>query len=145
MSTGRTLAQMCGKTQLCAVRPTSTVAHAARTMRDHRVGAVLVSEGGLLHGILSERDVTYRAVAAGLDPAATQVGQIMTRDVLTASPETLAINGLQMMAENQIRHLPLVDGGNVVGIVSLRDFLAEEMAQVQDKISFEGAIAEELW
>jgi signal-transduction protein with cAMP-binding, CBS, and nucleotidyltransferase domain len=65
--------------------------------------------------------------------------------VLTAHPETRALNGLQLMAENQIRHLPVVDGGNVVGIVSLRDFLAEELAQVQDEISFEGAIAEELW
>lgn len=145
MSTGRTLAQMCGNTELCAVGPTSTVADAARTMRDHRIGAVLVSEGGMLHGILSERDVTYRAVAAGLDPNTTQVGQIMTREVLTAGPATLAVNGLQLMAENQVRHLPVVDGGNVVGIVSLRDFLAEEMAQVQDELSFEGAIAEELW
>ena len=49
------------------------------------------------------------------------------------------------MAENQIRHLPVVDGGSIYGIVSLRDFLAEELAQVQDEISFEGAIAEELW
>jgi CBS domain-containing protein len=145
MSTGRTLAQMCGKAELYAVEPGSTVAHAARTMRDHGIGAVLVSEGGRLDGIISERDVTYRAVAAGLDPNATQVADVMTRQVLTAHPETRALNGLQLMAENQIRHLPVVDGGNVVGIVSLRDFLAEELAQVQDEISFEGAIAEELW
>lgn len=145
MTTGRTLAQMCGTSEVRAVRPDNTVAEAARLMRDHRIGAVLVNEQGRLSGILSERDVTYRAVAAGLDPNTTQVSEVMTRNVITASPETRAVNGLQQMAENQIRHLPVVGGGSVYGIVSLRDFLAEELAQVQDEISFEGAIAEELW
>jgi CBS domain-containing protein len=145
MTTGRTLGQMCGEGELRAVGPDSTVAEAARVMRDHRIGAVLISEAGRLNGILSERDVTYRAVAAGLDPTTTVVSEVMTRNVITASPETRAVNGLQQMAENQIRHLPVVDAGSVIGIVSLRDFLAEELAQVQDEISFEGAIAEELW
>ena len=145
MTTGRTLAQMCGTNELRAVGPDTTVAEAARMMRDHRIGAVLVNDEGRLSGILSERDVTYRAVAAGLDPNTTAVSVVMTRNVITASPETRAVNGLQQMAENQIRHLPVVDGGSVIGIVSLRDFLAEELAQVQDEISFEGAIAEELW
>jgi CBS domain-containing protein len=136
---------MCGNRNLWGVGPESTVADAARLMRDHRVGAVLISEDGRLSGILSERDVTYRAVAAGLDPNTTAVSEVMTRNVITAGPETRAVNGLQQMAEHQIRHLPVVDGGSVIGIVSLRDFLAEELAQVQDEISFEGAIAEELW
>lgn len=145
MTTGRSLGQMCGNRNLWGVGPESTVADAARLMRDHRVGAVLISEDGRLSGILSERDVTYRAVAAGLDPNTTAVSEVMTRNVITAGPETRAVNGLQQMAEHQIRHLPVVDGGSVIGIVSLRDFLAEELAQVQDEISFEGAIAEELW
>ena len=130
MTTGRTLGQMCGKGELRAVAPDNTVAEAAQVMRDHRVGAVLISEDGRLSGILSERDVTYRAVAAGLDPNTTAVSEVMTRNVITAPPETRAVNGLQQMAENQIRHLPVVDGGSVIGIVSLRDFLAEELAQV---------------
>ena len=145
MTTGRTLGQMCGNRDLWGVGPESTVADAARLMRDHRVGAVLISEDGRLSGILSERDVTYRAVAAGLDPNTMAVSEVMTRNVITAGPETRAVNGLQQMAEHQIRHLPVIDGGRVIGIVSLRDFLAEELAQVQDEISFEGAIAEELW
>lgn len=145
MTTGRSLGQMCGNRNLWGVGPESTVADAARLMRDHRVGAVLISKDGRLSGILSERDVTYRAVAAGLDPNTTAVSEVMTRNVITAGPETRAVNGLQQMAEHQIRHLPVVDGGSVIGIVSLRDFLAEELAQVQDEISFEGAIAEELW
>ncbi|WP_200340921.1 CBS domain-containing protein [Rhodovibrio sodomensis] len=145
MTTGRTLGQMCGKKDLWVVGPNSTIAAAAQVMRDNRVGAVLVSEDGRLNGILSERDVTYRAVAAGLDPNITAVSEVMTRKVITAGPETRAVNGLQQMAENQIRHLPVTDGGTVIGIVSLRDFLTEELAQVQDEISFEGAVAEELW
>ncbi|MBK1697974.1 CBS domain-containing protein [Rhodovibrio salinarum] len=145
MTTGRTLAQMCGKAELRAVGSESTVADAARMMRDHQIGAVLVSDGGRLSGILSERDVTYRTVAAGLDPNGTSVAEVMTRDVIIGHPESRAVNGLQLMAENRIRHLPIVDGGRIVGIVSLRDFLADELAQVQDEIVFEGAIAEELW
>jgi len=104
-----------------------------------------VSDGAQLTGILSERDVTYRAVAAGLDPNTTAVRAVMTTRVVAAPPHMRAVNGLQLMAENGIRHLPVVDAGSIVGIVSLRDFLAAELAQVQDEISFEGAVAEELW
>jgi CBS domain-containing protein len=139
------LGQICGRGELRTVAPAASVTDAATVMRDHRVGAVLVTESRTLAGVISERDIAYRVVAAGLDPRETRVDTVMTRDVMSAEAGVQAVRGLQLMAENQIRHLPVLEGTTVVGIVSVRDFVASEMAQVQDEIVFEGAVAEELW
>lgn len=123
----------------------ATVVAATRLMTRNHVGALMVVNGQHLEGILSERDVVNRIVAEGLDPKSTSVYEVMTRAPVTASPETTAVDALRTMQENGFRHLPVCDGGRPVGMVSLRDFLGAEMAEVQDEVAFEHAIEEELW
>ncbi|RDD62021.1 cyclic nucleotide-binding/CBS domain-containing protein [Ferruginivarius sediminum] len=131
--------------KLVSVDGNTTVVEAARVMTQSRIGALVVMHGNNIEGIFSERDVVNRVVARGLDPKSTSVYDVMTTPVITAGPETKAIDALRTMQESGFRHLPVCDDGHPLGVVSLRDFLGAEMAEVQDEISFEHAIEEELW
>lgn len=106
------------------VTPRDTVRHASRLMRDKKVAAVLVMDGERLMGILTERDMTVRVVAAGLDADATPVREIMTADPDTLAPDDTASDAIRMMRSRNYRHLPVVDSGRVVGMVSVRDLYA---------------------
>lgn len=128
-----------------SVDGSTTVVEATRVMTESGIGALAVMNGERLEGIFSERDVVNRVVARGLDPKATAVHDVMTAPVVTADPGTKAIDALRTMQENGFRHLPVCDGDRAVGMVSLRDFFGAEMAEVQDELSFEHAIEEELW
>jgi CBS domain-containing protein len=145
MHTGRTLGHICGSGRLFCVSGASSISEAARAMRGYNVGAVMVTDGQRLDGILTERDITFRVVADGRDPQTTRVADVMTTQLVTCAPSTPATQALQTMQTSGIRHLPVVEQDGVVGMVSLRDFLGSEMAEVQDEMSFEGAVAEELW
>ena len=105
-----------------SIKPSSTVAEAARLMRDNRVGSVLVlDESERLVGILTERDIVYKVVAEGKDPE-TLVEEVMTRDILTIREEATIAEAARLMIGMNIRHLPVVDArGRVVGVISLRD------------------------
>ena len=94
---------------------------AVRSMNDRRVGAVLVLEGDRLVGVFTERDV-LRAVAAGLTPEAV-VGDWMTRGPETIEPDDTAEHAAVLMIHGGFRHLPVVDAGKVVGILSIRDLM----------------------
>lgn len=141
----RTLGRICAGGRIFSIDAGASVCEAARVLRDNRIGAVMVIDDARLTGILSERDIVARVVAPGRDPGATRVSEVMTRPVITAGPETDAVDALRTMQENGFRHLPVVGGDGILGMVSLRDFLGAEMAEVQDEISFEDAVAEELW
>jgi CBS domain-containing protein len=100
----------------------ATVLDAAQTMSDRDVGAMIVTDtGGRLAGIVTERDIMRRVVAQGLDPATTTLGQIMTRDPDTLSPDDSALDALEIMRLRHYCHLPVVEGDRVVGMVSVRD------------------------
>ncbi len=114
---------VCDQT-LHKVTPRDNVRQAARLMRDKKVAAVLVMDGERLRGILTERDMTVRVVAAGLDADATPVREIMTADPDTLAPDDTASDAIRMMRNRNYRHLPVVDGGRVVGMVSVRDLYA---------------------
>lgn len=109
---------------LYRVSPRDTVRHAARTMRDKKIAAVLVMDIERLVGILTERDMTVRVVAAGLDPDTTAVREIMTTDPDTLAPSDTAADAVRLMKLRNYRHLPVVDEGRVVGMVSVRDLYA---------------------
>lgn len=109
---------------LYRVSPRDTVRHAARTMRDKKIAAVLVMDLEHLVGILTERDMTVRVVAAGLDPDTTAVREIMTMDPDTLAPSDTAADAVRLMKLRNYRHLPVVDEGRVVGMVSVRDLYA---------------------
>ncbi len=110
-----------------------TVQEAAGLMRERNVGAILIIEDGRLLGIFTERDVVCRVVAEGRDPKATALGTVMTRDPDTAAPDMTALDALRLMQDGGYRHLPVVSGSKIVGIVSRRDFVGIEKAQLDDE------------
>jgi CBS domain-containing protein len=105
------------------VPSTSTVRDAARTMSDRNIGAIAVLDSGKLVGIFSERDVLTRIVAEGRDPDETRVDSVMTKDIIVAAPADDINDALQKMHECNCRHLPVVHGGSLVGMISIRDLL----------------------
>lgn len=122
--------------------PEATVREAARLMAERRVGAVLVTEAGRLAGIFTERDLLNRVVAVGLDPDATALAAVMTRDPATIEDGTAIIEALRAMQSGGFRHLPVLRRGRVVGILSLRDFAASDLTEIEHEYDLERAIAE---
>jgi len=101
----------------------ATVLEAAKFMSMMQMGAILIVEDGALAGIFTERDVLNHVVAAGQDPGTTLIGDVMTRELLTVGPSTPAEEALALMLERNIRHLPVLEGAALAGIVSLRDLV----------------------
>jgi CBS domain-containing protein len=110
---------------LWAVAPSDNVLTAIRLMADKDIGFLVVLDRDMLAGVLSERDCARRVVLAGKAPETTQVSEIMVRDVVTASPAHTFADCLRLMHGGSIRHLPVVDGGKVIAVVSIRDLLNE--------------------
>lgn len=100
--------------------PLDNVFEAAVKMRDLNVGVIPVVEDGRLIGMITDRDLVVRGIAEKR-PGSSQVTEVMTKDVITVSPNTSVQEAAQRMAENQIRRLPVVENGRLVGIVSLGD------------------------
>ena len=100
---------------------TVTVAEAVQEMNANKVGAVLVMSGQRLAGIFTERDVLRRVVGADLDPKFTPITQVMTSDVLTVEPSATVQQVMDTFTEKRCRHLPVVEQGRLVGIISIGD------------------------
>jgi CBS domain-containing protein len=115
-----------GRPALVAPR-TSTVAEAARVMKQRDVGSLLVVDGTRLVGIFTERDALFRVIAPGRDPALTAVGDVMTPQPQTMHPDEPFVRALRTMHEGRFRHLPVVEFGRPIGIVSVRDALDEDL------------------
>lgn len=108
---------------LTVIEPNIDVRSAARTMSDRNIGAVAVVESGRLAGIFSERDIMSRVVAAGLDPEATNVGLVMSKELVVADPKDDVSSAIEKMHAIRARHLPVVEDGKLVGMISIRDLL----------------------
>ena len=106
---------------LISTGPDTTALDAARLMNDHHIGSLVVVSEGRLIGIFTERDVMRRLVAAHRDPASTLVREVMTTPVACATPDTPTAELQATMREKRIRHLPVVEGGRVVGMISIGD------------------------
>ena len=115
-----------GQTPITAARSV-TVATAARLMKQHNVGSLLVVDGTRLIGIFTERDALFRVLASGLDPAATSLGEVMTRQPQTIHPDEPFLRALRVMHEGKFRHLPVVEYDRPLGMVSVRDALDEDL------------------
>ncbi|MDT0613138.1 CBS domain-containing protein [Streptomyces lancefieldiae] len=107
-----------------AVRPDSSLVEAARLMRTQNIGDVVVAEGQDVVGLLTDRDITVRVVAEGLDPMAVSVRSVCTPGPLTVAPDDPVADAVALMREHAVRRLPVVEDGLPVGMVSLGD-LAE--------------------
>ena len=119
----------------------STVREAAKMLADRKIGALLVTEGSRLVGIFSERDVVSRVVARGLDPDTTLLQDVMTRDPDTLPPDADVRIAMRLMVQHGYRHLPVLDGHRIVGIVSARDIYTNVVRSIQSGVS---ALAREL-
>lgn len=109
--------------------PEMTVREAAGLMAGRRVGAVLVVRDGGLAGIFTERDVVFRVIARGLDVTGTRLAEVMTAPVKTIDPGKTYGYALLLMHEHGFRHLPVLDGGRLVGIVSARNALDPDLEE----------------
>src|ERR1700754_510081 len=108
---------------LYSVEPEDPVLEAIRQMAEHHVGALLVMKGTELQGIISERDYARKVILHGRSSAETPVWEIMSSPVVTVTPEQTIQDCMQLMTERRIRHLPVVDSGRVVGMISIGDLV----------------------
>ena len=126
-----TLRELVKDRRLYAVESTRTVLEAARYMMEHNVGAVPVLRDGDLTGILSERDIMNRVVALGRTPGTTAVSEVMTPKPRAVAADETIEECLFIMREFGFRHLPIVDGKELKGLVSLRDVLMHQAAEME--------------
>jgi CBS domain-containing protein len=105
-----------------------SVAQAARLMKERHVGALLVMREGRLAGIFTERDALFRVIAEGRDPAATRLEEVMSANPRTIASDRPFAHALHMMHEGGFRHVPVVEDGRPLGMVSARDALGPELA-----------------
>src|SRR5262245_23757282 len=107
------------------VRISDPVVVAAQVMRDEDVGSVPIMDGGASAGLITDREIAIHVVAEGLDPQTASVGQFMSTDLVTGRPDMTLREASDLMGRHQIRRLPVVDQGRLVGIVSLGDLALE--------------------
>jgi CBS domain-containing protein len=115
--------------ELYFVEPQLSVADAARYMSERNVGAVCVLDGGRLVGVLSERDLMKRILAADRDSRRTSVAEVMTSKPLVVDVNQTHETCLKMMKQAGIRHLPVVEGDQLIGLISLRDILQVDLSE----------------
>ncbi|GAA3030354.1 CBS domain-containing protein [Streptomyces glomeratus] len=107
------------------VEPQTAVTRVAQMMRDQNIGAVLVTEGDELRGLVSDRDLVVRALAEGVDPEETTVARACSADLVTITPDEDIDQAVHLMREHHVRRIPVVEGGHPVGIISLGDLAIE--------------------
>ena len=122
-----------------SISGSATVREAVEIMAEHHISALLVTKGDKLEGIFTERDISVKIIASGKDLDKTKISQVMTKNPVTISPDDLAMDALQKMCELGFRHLPIVDGERVVGMVSVRDLYVTVQEQLEDDMKFRDA------
>ncbi|MCK6485567.1 MAG: CBS domain-containing protein [Phycisphaerae bacterium] len=122
--------------KVASVAGTTSVVEAARRMNADHIGSVVVTEGERVVGIFTERDVLNRIVAAGRDPAQTRVADVMTTPVACCRGDTKLDECRRVMREKRIRHLPVVEGGRLVGMISIGDLNAFEAKEQAETIHY---------
>ena len=123
------------RARMVSVKPEDTVLEAIKVMAREDIGAAIVMEGERLAGILSERDYARKVILKGRSSETTTVQEIMTANVVCVSPRTKSRDCMALMSEKNIRHLPVVDDGRVVGMVSIRDIVTDIIADQDFTIS----------
>lgn len=121
--------------ELWSIGPDDSVYDAIKSMADHGCGALAVMQGDTLVGIISERDYARKVILADLSSKSARVNEIMTSDVITASLDDKVEACLTRMTEHRVRHLPVMDGKRVAGMISIGDLVKAIIAQQQFLIS----------
>jgi CBS domain-containing protein len=120
--------------KMLTASPETTVSKAAKLMASNNVGAVMVVEKERLAGIFTERDAVFRVIALGLDAQTTRLADVMTTAPQTVDPDKTFGYALLMMHENGFRHVPVIENGKPVGIVSARNALDPEMEEFVSEV-----------
>ena len=122
--------------RLISVAPADAVQHALEMMKANRVRSVLVMEENRLCGIITQGDCAIRVLLEGRDARQTRVGEVMTRDPMTVKPQDPLEACMGLMANRGFRHLPVVDGGAVQGVISIGDIVKDVIAQLGTQVSY---------
>ena len=117
------------------IAPTASVLEALSLLAKLEVGALLVMQDGKLQGVVSERDYTRKIALQGRNSKETTVAEIMTREVITVAPQTGTRECMRLMSHKKFRHLPVVDGDKVLGLISIRDIMDDIIADNEQTIS----------
>ena len=104
-----------------SIGASATVVEAARLMREQHIGSLPITDGEQLVGLITDRDITTRVVAEAADPKMTSVGDVVSRDLISVEPDEDLEEAVQLMASHQVRRLPVVENGRLVGIVAQAD------------------------
>ena len=116
------------------VAPTATIEAVVGTLAGRRLGAVLVADGGQVLGIVSERDIIHSLATVGATTLEMTAGQLMTRALRTATPDTSLAEAMRIMAAGRFRHLPVFEGGDLRGLISLSDVAEARALQEKDAV-----------
>jgi CBS domain-containing protein len=114
-------------------------------MAEHCCSSILICEGEHLRGIFTERDLLVRVVAAGLDPYRTKLGEVMTPNPDTIDGGAPVVEAIRRMDECSYRHLPVIENGKILGVVSMRDLPLDDLARMQPELDQRHALAERMW
>ncbi len=132
----KTVKEIIGNRIVITIQEGDPVVHAARVMAEHRIGGLPVLMDDRLAGIFTERDMITRVVAPGRDPAATTVGEVMSKQLVVALASDRYESCLVKMRQAKIRHLPVIEGEHLIGIISIRDLILLDMNAKEEKIEF---------
>jgi len=130
----RTLREVIAHQTVVSAPPTTTVRDAAVHMANSRVGAILILDGDRIAGIFTERDLLNRVMAKRLDPDSTALADVMTPNPATIVPDKPLAHALVMMHEGGYRHVPVVEDGRPLGMVSARDALGQELTELENEL-----------
>ena len=121
-----------------SVRPDASVSECVHLMTAGKIGALIIMDGGRLIGIFTERDALNKVLAGGLDPANTKVSEVMTRDPYCIRPTTTVDDAMKLITRRRFRHLPIVDNGKVLAVVSSGDLthwlVQDQMGEIQELV-----------
>jgi CBS domain-containing protein len=120
--------------QVLTIGPDATVLQAVMLMNDHKIGALVVTTGSDVAGMFTERDLLRRVVGERRDPNTTKVAEVMTTEVVCCTPDTTLEEARGAMKNRRIRHLPVVEGGRLRGLVSIGDLNAHQMTSQEHTI-----------
>lgn len=108
---------------LYTIAPEAPVLDAIKLMAEHRIGALLVMQGAQLLGVVSERDYARKVILQGRSSSQATVGEIMRADPLTVGPQTDVLDCMRLCTDSRVRHLPVLESGKVVGVISIGDLV----------------------
>lgn len=142
---GRPVRSILPDRPLVSGAPDLPVSEAARLMTQHCCGSVVVLEGEMPVGIFTERDLTRRVVAAGLDPEKTLLREVMTPDPDTIAADAPVAEAVRLMDECCYKHLPVVDGGRVIGVLAPEDIPVSELLALGEELEERHRLSERMW